>query len=198
MMCVLEGSIQHARIAARSGGVNGTRLPPGPEAATARPWHHVEAKPFGPEHVRPLLAPCAEGAHALVLVTAGARFHGPLLYALRPGPAPAALPGEGSIGWLATFTVEARPDSLDSHPLFRAFLAPQPVVVEEEPAVALGHLIARLSAETADRWDGWEAVSAALLQLILVETSRTVPERGAPGKLVSLFDRRRPRRPRPS
>ncbi|MET0683820.1 MAG: hypothetical protein ABW060_00825 [Solirubrobacteraceae bacterium] len=180
--------------------MNGTRAPTGPDTTTARPWHHVEAKPFGPEHILPLLAPCAEGAHALALVTAFARFEQPLLYAVKPGVAPAALPREGAIGWLTTFTVDAAPaDSLEEHPLFRAFQAPQPIAVDEEPAVALGHLMARLSAETADRWDGWEAVSAALLQLILVETSRAAPGRGAAGsKLVSLLERRRQRRPRSS
>ena len=178
--------------------MNGTRAPTGPDTTTARPWHHVDAKPFGPEHILPLLAPCAEGAHALALVTAFARFEQPLIYAVKPGVAPAALPREGAIGWLTTFTVDAAPaDSLEEHPLFRAFQAPQPIAVDEEPAVALGHLMARLSAETADRWDGWEAVSAALLQLILVETSRTVPDRGLPAsKLVALIERRFPRRPR--
>ena len=176
--------------------MNDTRLP-GTETATARPWHHVQAKPFGPEHVRPLLAASDEGAHALVLVTAGARFRGAHLYALGPGVPPAALPGASAIGWLTTFTVDAAPDALRSHPLFRAFDVPQPVVLDDEPAIALGHLMARLSAETADRWDGWEAVSAALLQLILVETSRTVPDRGLPAsKLVALIERRFPRRPR--
>ena len=132
--------------------MNGTRAPTGPDTATARPWHHVEAKPFGPEHILPLLAPCAEGAHALA-----------------------------------------------EHPLFAAFQAPQPIAVDDDPAIALGHLMARLSAETADRWDGWEAVSAALLQLILVEASRAVPGRGTTGsKLVSLLERRRQRRPRSS
>lgn len=176
--------------------MNDTILPTG--TATARPWHHVDAKPFGPEHVRPLLAPCAEGAHALVLVTAGTRFRsGYHLYALEPGVAPAAVPGAGAIGWLTTFTVDATPEALRSHSLFRAFQMPQPLLLDEEPATALGHLIARLSAETADRWDGWEAVSAALLQLILVETTRGVPDRGLPtSKLVSLVERRFPRRPR--
>ena len=176
--------------------MNGTRLPPGPDAATARPWHHVAAKPFGPAHVRSLLGPRADGAYALVLVTAGARFAGPLLYALEPGSAPTALPGEGAIGWLTTFSVDAAHEVLSSHPLFTAFRAPQPLEVDEEPAVVLGQLMARLSAETADRWDGWEAVSSALLQLILVETSRAAPGRGAAGsRLIGRFERRRPRRP---
>jgi len=197
MMCGRDGPTDHTRSAASDDRVNDIRLP-GTQTATARPWHHVQAKPFGPEHVRPLLAPSADGAHSLVLVTAGARFRGSNLYALEPGVPPAALPGAGAIGWLTMFTVDAAPDALRSHPLFRAFHVPQPVMLDEEPANALGHLMARLSAETADRWDGWEAVSAALLQLILVETSRALPDRGLPAsKLVALIERRLPRRARP-
>jgi hypothetical protein len=177
--------------------MNDTRLP-GTGTATARPWHHVHARPFGPEHVRPLIAPSVEGAHSLVLVTAGTRFRTAQLYVLAPGGPPAALPGAGAIGWLTTFTVGAAPDALRSHPLFRAFHVPQPIAVDEEHVIALGHLMARLSAETADRWDGWEAASAALLQLILVETSHAVSDRGLPAsKLVSLIERRLSRRPRP-
>ena len=172
-----------------------------------RPWDLVEAKPFGPESAPPALPPRAAELYALLLVTSPVpasggvtRAHGHAagrIYAAAPGmPAPPGLP-DGASGWLTTFgfgdgSSLGGPPSR-SHPLFRAFHAPQPIMLEEESTTTLALLMARLTAETTDRWDGWESASIALLQLILVEASNAAPRAFSPSRLVALFQRGRRR-----
>jgi hypothetical protein len=172
-----------------------------------RPWDLVEAKPFGPEIAPAALPPRTAELYGLLLVTAPATgVAGPFsghgagrLYAAAPEmPAPPR-PPEGASGWLTTFgfgdgsSLGGAPSR--SHPLFRAFHAPQPIELEEESTTTLALLMARLTAETTDRWDGWESASIALLQLILVEASNAAPRGGAfsPSRLAALFQRGRRR-----